>query len=335
MSYTAQPPSTRVARPRLVPGDLGEHGRVDRVAPHVQAPVRRSRRPAGSSAAWPSSTGGPAHRTVRTALVDAVPSGVGEHRPVLDRRPGRQVQRPAGRRTPCTPGDDESVPTARPGAAGDAPLDGDDVRGRAPGRRRRAPRPCRARWLPSARRLDRHQRRRARVRRGPRWSRCARRCRARRPGTAAGVPAGSALTSWKTPVRRVVVRADRRPRAVPGLRVERHLVERRAADVGGHLHPAARLGGRRRVRQRDGGAAVRPRDAARPTGTRPPTAAAPSRSARRSPADCSRAGPVAVHACGSPARPTYVGTAAVCGCSLLFSATTYSRCSSRSMRENA
>ena len=31
----------------------------------------------------------------------------------------------------------------------------------------------------------------------------------------------------------------------------------------------------------------------------------------------------------------YVGMLAVCGCSLLFSATTYSRCSLRSVRENA
>ena len=268
--------------------------------------------------------GGPAYRTVRTALVAVVPSGsvrIARYCTVVP------AARSSGVRSSNTvyAGDEASMPIGVHGAAGDAALETHHVGG-----------PLRvghgahldgaAHVAALGGRLDGDDRRRHAWRRVPRWSTVCPPLSSTTARYCTGVPACSPLTSWNTWYGAL----SSVPTDVHGpsadLGVERHLVERGAADVRGHLHAAAGLGGRRRRVQRHRRAPRASGGCARPRRRPRRTAAARSASAC-GPRPCARGRAPLPYTRRKFRLPTYVGTAAVLGCSLLFSATTYSRCS--------
>ena len=200
MSYSAQPSSmpgrAATACPRRsAPAPPGRPRRPTCAGPSR----RRSRRPAGSSAAWPSVSRRPgAADRAAPRSSPAVPSGSASTARYSTGVSGRQVQRRQVVERRCTPATRSRCRSRVHGAAGDPALDrarrGWPARGRPP----RAPRPCRGRRCP---------------RRAPRSSPAARgtvadreragrgvaaRCRARRPGTAPACRPAAPLTSWNT-----------------------------------------------------------------------------------------------------------------------------------------
>ena len=241
---------------RVVPRDAGQHGRVDRVAPQVQAPARVV--PGGPEVVHDrlgerrrSDLDRP-HRARHGGAVR-----LGQRRPVGDRGPGREPGQVVGDRV----GGRRAVGADRlPVAAGHAALERDLVRralrvGEQPQQHAAAVVRVLARRVPGQH--------------GRRHVHRARRAAAR---VARVVEHGRAVVDGRARVQprhvvehavgRVVVGPDRLPAAAPAAGLERDLVERVAADVRPHLHPAVRRGGGLRLRQRDRRRALRPRDPA-------------------------------------------------------------------------
>ena len=212
ISKTAPYASIRVgcrgARP------VGGHAVGDRVAPQVQAPVCRSRRPAGGSGRSPSS---PAARpsTVRDRARHRA-SLVGEHRAVgrrAVRRPSaddvveRRVDAATRRRRRSA--STAPPPTRRWNVDDVVGVLGHDARRATSTRAAHAcrPRPASRSRSTAARRVIERVAARARV---------AARCRARPPCTRCCVPGVEVGDVVEDAVRRVVVGADRAPAAAAG-----------------------------------------------------------------------------------------------------------------------
>ena len=167
--------------------------------PTGAGPSRRSRRPAGSSARSRSSAAGRQRSTVRTALVDRRAVGLGQ------RRRGSAIgvpgARPSARDVVERRVDGRRVVGARPASTAppcDAALERDDVRRRAPGRRRRAASTVPRTLAALGRRLDRQLRRGHRGVCGVARRACGRALSRTTARYSHGVPGGKRATSWKT-----------------------------------------------------------------------------------------------------------------------------------------